>query len=126
VDQLSPDLTELAPFFEYCHEIDNLRDFTVLNYIGVLKILKKFDKKTGARSNLRQRIDAGQPAAPADPRRTLTLRVPTQTDGHLKAKWAPVLIKQQFYTSTELAALYTKVQVSSARAKQAVVRSSRG
>jgi len=114
----------MTPFFEYCHEIDNLRDFTVLNYIGVLKILKKFDKKTGTRSKLRQRIKRSQPRHLIhDAHYYCAVQL---SDGQLKAKWAPVLIKQQFYTSTELAALYTKVQVRSRSPKTSTSISSRG
>lgn len=40
-------MAELAAFFDYCRTVDDLRNYTVLNYIGVLKILKKYDKKTG-------------------------------------------------------------------------------
>jgi SPX domain protein involved in polyphosphate accumulation len=46
-ERLSPDMAELAAFFAYCRTVDDLRNYTVLNYIGVLKILKKYDKKTG-------------------------------------------------------------------------------
>ena len=41
-------MSELATFFEFCRVVDELRQFVMLNYIGVLKILKKYDKKTGA------------------------------------------------------------------------------
>ena len=105
-DRLSPDLTELGEFFEYCRAVDDLRNFTVLNYIGVLKILKKFDKKTGTAS-------ARSPHAAAVPAHAHVHERPsisTRTDGQLKAKWAPLLMKEPFYTSTALAALFTEVQ----------------
>jgi len=45
--QITEDLAEFRSFFSFCQRVDDLRNFTVLNYIGVMKICKKHDKKTG-------------------------------------------------------------------------------
>lgn len=45
-ERISSHLSELRPFFDFCQQLDDLRNYTVLNYIGVLKICKKYDKKT--------------------------------------------------------------------------------
>ena len=62
-------MTELHDFFEYCRHVDDLRNFTVLNYIGVLKILKKYDKKTGTTATdiSRARPRLVRTAAPVQP-----------------------------------------------------------
>eukprot|EP00013_Stygamoeba_regulata_P001467 CAMPEP_0177631500 /NCGR_PEP_ID=MMETSP0447-20121125/1784_1 /TAXON_ID=0 /ORGANISM="Stygamoeba regulata, Strain BSH-02190019" /LENGTH=705 /DNA_ID=CAMNT_0019132991 /DNA_START=193 /DNA_END=2310 /DNA_ORIENTATION=- len=46
---ISEDDPALADFFAFVAVVDSLRKFTVLNYIGLLKIAKKHDKKSGLR-----------------------------------------------------------------------------
>lgn len=88
------DVAELRPFFEFCQRLDDLRNFTVLNSMAVLKICKKYDKKTGTR--LRRRLAYA------------CLKVPVESS--FKATFQPVLVRQPFYTSTVLATLLTEVQ----------------
>ena len=47
-ETISTGMEEFEPFFEFCQRVDQLRNSTVLNYIGTLKICKKYDKKTDA------------------------------------------------------------------------------
>eukprot|EP00999_Lentomonas_sp_LEN2_P000126 NODE_111_length_2275_cov_88.543296_g88_i0.p1 GENE.NODE_111_length_2275_cov_88.543296_g88_i0~~NODE_111_length_2275_cov_88.543296_g88_i0.p1 ORF type:complete len:706 (+),score=76.96 NODE_111_length_2275_cov_88.543296_g88_i0:90-2207(+) len=81
-ENISLTLDECKEFFEFAQQVDNLRKYTVLNYIGVLKICKKFDKKTSF---------------------------------ELKPRVSRLLIRQPFYTSTILAALFTEVQCQCAQ-----------
>ncbi|KCV70462.1 hypothetical protein H696_02803 [Fonticula alba] len=37
---------DFRPFFEFCRKVDDLRNYTVLNYIGFLKICRKYDART--------------------------------------------------------------------------------